>query len=223
MKPSLASLALLALSLPQCGALVDSATRPAHHTADAQTAAPTDSGIPGPDDAPAATVDAPATSVDVPPPRFDPASACISNTRWTRGNRGSPLMNPGRACIECHLRDGDAPTYSVAGTAFYAPHEEDLCNGYSGDPPGSRQGAATVRLVDANGVMLTLPVNAAGNFFSEERLAFPLRLAEVIGPTGVRRTMGEAVPHGDCNRCHTREGTDTPTGLAPGRITVPLP
>jgi hypothetical protein len=80
-----------------------------------------------------------------------------------------------------------------------------------------------VRLIDANGVSLTLPVNTAGNFFSEERLAFPLRLAEVIGPTGVRRSMGEAVPHGDCNLCHTRQGTDTPTGLAPGRITVPLP
>lgn len=80
-----------------------------------------------------------------------------------------------------------------------------------------------MRLIDANGVTLNLPVNAAGNFFSEERLAFPLRLAEVIGPTGVRRSMGEAVPHGDCNLCHTRQGTDTPTGLAPGRITVPLP
>lgn len=228
MKASLASLLCLALGLPQCSALVDSATRPAHSTFDGSVGPIADAGIPGTDDvAPAddalGAADAPVVADDVPPPRFDPAAACISNTRWSRGNRGSSSMNPGRACIECHLRDREAPTYSVAGTAYYAPHEEDLCNGYSGDPPGSRQGDATVRLIDANGVTLTLPVNTAGNFFSERPLAFPLRLAEVIGPTGARRSMGEAVPHGDCNLCHTRQGTDTPTGLAPGRITVPLP
>lgn len=222
MKVSLASLLLLTLGLPQCSALVDSATRPAHHAADAESAFTPDAGISETSDAPA-EADVPTVTPDVPPPRFDPAAACISDTRWSRGNRGSPSMNPGRACLECHRRDRDAPIQSVAGTAFYAPHEEDLCNGYSGDPPGSRQGAATVRLIDANGVMLTLPVNAAGNFFTDDRLAFPLRLAEVIGPTGLRRAMGEAVPHGDCNLCHTRQGTDTPTGLAPGRITVPLP
>lgn len=228
MKVPRASLLLLALGLPQCSALVDSATRPAHHTTDGPSVPLADAGIPGTadvapgDDAPGA-VDVPVVADDVPPPRFDPAAACISNTRWSRGNRGRPEMNPGRACVDCHRREREGPTLSVAGTAYYAPHEEDLCNGYSGDPPGSRQGAATVRLIDANGVSLTLPVNTAGNFFSEERLAFPLRLAEVIGPTGVRRSMGEAVPHGDCNLCHTRQGTDTPTGLAPGRITVPLP
>lgn len=228
MKVPLASLVLLALGLPQCSALVDSATRPAHHTTDGQSIPLPDAGIPGTadvasgDDAPGAA-DVPVVADDVPPPRFDPAAACISNTRWSRGNRGSPSMNPGRACLDCHRRDRDAPVQSVAGTAYYVRHEEDLCNGYSGDPPGSRQGAATVRLIDANGVMLTLPVNAAGNFFTDDRLAFPLRLAEIIGPTGLRRTMGEAVPHGDCNLCHTRQGTDTPTGLAPGRITVPLP
>jgi len=132
-------------------------------------------------------------------------------------------MNPGRPCLECHSRNRNAPIQSVAGTAFYAPHEEDLCNGYSGDPPGSWQGAATVRLLDAEGVMHTLSPNAAGNFYSRARVVFPLRLAEVIGPTGLRRTMNAAVPHGDCNLCHTRQGTDTPTGMAPGRITVPLP
>lgn len=227
-KSSFASLLAFAACLPQCAALVDTSTRPAHHTPDAGGLTVADTGLPETSDVAStpdvtAAEDVPAVMPDVPPPRFDPAAACISNTRWTRGNRGSSSMNPGRACIECHVRDRDAPTYSVAGTAYYAPHEEDLCNGYSGDPPGSRQGAATVRLIDANGVTLNLPVNAAGNFFSEERLAFPLRLAEVIGPTGVRRSMGEAVPHGDCNLCHTRQGTDTPTGLAPGRITVPLP
>jgi hypothetical protein len=222
MKVPLASLVLLALALPQCSVLVDSATRPAHRGADAASAVTPDAGTSETSDAPA-DVDVPAVTPDVPPPRFDPAAACISDTRWSRGNRGSPVMNPGRACLECHRRDRDAPIQSVAGTAYYVRHEADLCNGYSGDPPGSRQGAATVRLIDANGVMLTLPVNAAGNFFTDDRLAFPLRLAEVIGPTGLRRAMGEAVPHGDCNLCHTRQGTDTPTGLAPGRIIVPLP
>jgi len=228
MKVPLASLLLLTLALPQCSTVVDSATRPAHHAADAPSVPLADAGIPGtadvaPGDDVVVAADVPPVADDVPPPRFDPAAACISNTRWTRLNRGSPLMNPGRACLDCHRRDRDAPIQSVAGTAYYVRHEEDLCNGYSGDPPGSRQGGATVRLIDANGVMLTLPVNAAGNFFTDDRLAFPLRLAEVIGPTGLRRAMGEAVPHGDCNLCHTREGTDTPTGLAPGRITVPLP
>ena len=36
---------------------------------------------------------------------------------WTRGNHGSPDMNPGRACIACHTTD-DGPALTIAGTVY---------------------------------------------------------------------------------------------------------
>jgi hypothetical protein len=40
---------------------------------------------------------------------------------------------------------------------------------------------------------------------------------------GRERAMIGAVPHGDCNACHTQTGTTTVTGgvKAPGRILIP--
>lgn len=205
-----------------CSSTVDSAMRGATRddagTADGATAA-TDGATA--DDAATPVTDSGTVATDA-PPRFDPNAPCVSGTTWTRGNRGSTQMNPGMACINCHTTMRDGPLYSVAGTAFYAPHEQDRCNGYSGDPPGSLQGVATVHIVDANGVELRLAPNGVGNFYSTRALAFPLRTVEVIGPTGMVRAMGSEAPNGDCNSCHTQTGTDTPTGMAPGRIVVPL-
>jgi hypothetical protein len=44
----------------------------------------------------------------VPPPP-DPLNAkaiCTSNSFWTQGNTGSPLMNPGLSCLSCHTGGG---------------------------------------------------------------------------------------------------------------------
>lgn len=167
------------------------------------------------------------TGTDAAPSWMPPAgtdTSCVSGVRWTRGNRGSQLMNPGQACNTCHARDPEAPVTTVAGTVFYLDHEVNNCNGYTGSAPGGPTGRAYVEVIDATGTTLRLAVNTAGNFYTERALSFPLRTARVIGPTGLINEMGSEVPSGDCNSCHTQAGTTTVMGgdPAPGRITVPL-
>lgn len=181
------------------------------------------------DDAPAGGDDASAEADAAeasPPPWTPPAGtdpACVSGTRWTNGNVESALMNPGQACIACHRSDPGAPAYSAAGTLYYLDHEVDNCNGYSGSAPGGPSGPAVVELLDAMGQTVRVTSNPAGNFATRRPLSFPLRSARVIGPTGRVAEMGGPIPHGDCNGCHTTEGTNTGAGdPAPGRVIVPL-
>lgn len=171
------------------------------------------------DDATSSTDAAPSW---MPPAGTDPA--CVSGVRWTRGNRGSQLMNPGQACNTCHARDPEAPVTTVAGTVYYLDHETNNCNGYTGSASGGPTGRAYVEVVDATGATIRLAVNTAGNFYTERVIEFPLRTARVIGPTGLINEMGSEVPDGDCNSCHTQAGTTTVSGgdPAPGRIIVPL-
>ncbi len=152
-------------------------------------------------------------AVDVPPP-----SSCTSGLHWTRGNRGSALMNPGQACVSCHVRMREGPQL-VGGTAYGDDGQEDNCYGFSGTAA-----MAYVEATDAAGVTIRMTVNQAGNFYYNGRAAlrFPLRGIAVVGPTGRRNEMDDDAPNGDCNGCHTPTGTSTVDGLdpAPGRILV---
>jgi hypothetical protein len=136
---------------------------------------------------------------------FDGPVVCTSGKTWTGGNRESPLMHPGLPCIGCHA-SGEGPRFRIAGTVYPTGHEPDDCDGAA---------AAAVEVTDASGAITTLPVNAAGNFFSSAAFAFPIRVAVVAG--GTRRAMAGSPPTGDCNTCHTRDGAN----LAPGRIALP--
>lgn len=142
------------------------------------------------------------------PSLFATPSMCSSEEQWTRGNRESPLMHPGGACIGCHSR-GEGPSFSLAGTVYPTAHEPDDCNGV--------EGANDVHIVitDANGDTLMLSVNAAGNFFSSTRIALPFH-AKVV-TLGQERAMAAAQMTGDCNSCHTESGQNG----APGRIMLP--
>jgi hypothetical protein len=133
------------------------------------------------------------------------ASVCTSNKTWTRGNRGSSSMHPGVACIACHT-SGEGPLYTVAGTLYPTAHEPDDCNGTS---------SATVVVTDANGNTVQLTPNSAGNFASRASLATPLRV-KVVSGSKVREMVSDA-PSGDCNSCHTQDGTEQ----APGRVMTP--
>ncbi|HSS00271.1 MAG TPA: hypothetical protein VLM79_24605 [Kofleriaceae bacterium] len=149
-----------------------------------------------------------------PPGPFDGPTVCTSGRMWTGGNSESPLMHPGRACIACHAttggdvveRHGEAPRFTIAGTAYPTGHEPDDCNGAT---------SASVEITDANQKVTTLPVNAAGNFFTTSAVAFPIHVALVAN--GKRRAMSASPPRGDCNGCHTEAGANQ----APGRITLP--
>jgi hypothetical protein len=173
------------------------------------TCAATDGGA-GPDAAPAIDPNAP----------FAVAPKCSSGKTWTGGDRGSDAMYPGRACVGCHATTGgEAPLYTIAGTLYPTGHEPDSCNGVAGTAAG-----AQVVIVGADKKSITLPVNAAGNFFYEGAIATPYQAKVVY--MGRERAMIEPQTSGDCNACHTQNGTK-PAGsaasalTAPGRVVLP--
>ena len=136
-------------------------------------------------------------------------TTCASNASWTRGNRGSEDMNPGRACLQCHNSSVDGPVTRYMGTAFPALHEKDLCNARA--PVG-----ATVEILNAAGTVVdTLPVSPiSGNFFSlRTGSAGSYRARVMVNGAKVSEMVGLQT-NGDCNTCHTEQGTQG----APGRI-----
>lgn len=143
----------------------------------------------------------------------DPLSAaptCTSNTRWTQGNEGSASMNPGEACINCHkTTGGEGPTFSIAGTVYPTGHEPDLCNSKVGTS------GAQIVIVAADGQTVTLTPNSAGNFSLRTSIKTPYQAKVTF--QGRERLMLSAQMSGDCNSCHTQDGTNG----APGRVTVP--
>lgn len=134
--------------------------------------------------------------------------ACSSGTSWTGGDRESPEMHPGVACIDCHEARGERPI-TVGGTVYPQAHEPDDCNGMSG---------LTVELTDARGEVFTMNTNRAGNFMLDGRSGTPTWPAHAVvrSATG-ERAMGGEINSGDCNDCHTVEGASG----APGRIQAP--
>ncbi|HEU4536001.1 MAG TPA: c-type cytochrome [Polyangiaceae bacterium] len=126
-----------------------------------------------------------------------------------------PTMNPGMACGSgnCHGSGGEGPRLRFGGTVYRTGHEPDRCVG------GPAAGTAQVVVTGANGVTVTRPVNAAGNFLllqsQASGLTFPIR-AEVHYDGRVRK-MATPQMSGDCNSCHTQGGKNG----APGRIVLP--
>jgi len=90
-----------------------------------------------------------------------------------------PMMEPGSNCLECH-GGGEAPRWTVAGTL-------------------GGQGIA-VPIRDAAGKSFTLHTNQAGNFWTAEPLAFPIRVLVAEMPSPV--TAQQA----NCNTCHGSGG-----------------
>lgn len=151
-----------------------------------------------------------AASVDTfRPDPLQAASKCTSNEYWSRGNHS--LMAPGQACVACHKRSGEGPLYTIAGTLYPTGHEPDNCNGISSAASGAK-----VIVTGANGVVRTLLANAAGNFYTTEPVALPYNV-KVVDSNGIERSMFTTATDGDCNRCHTQNGTNA----APGRVTLP--
>ena len=158
------------------------------------------------------------SAVDAGPDPFAAAPKCTSGTMWNNGTNGSPLMQPGEACITCHGK-GDGPKLAFGGTVYPTGHEPSQCNGADGSK--GAQGAEVV-VVDATGKSVTAAVNSAGNFFLKgSTLAPPLKVKVVF--MGKERRMITPAPSGDCNSCHTQAGNTTVTGSlkAPGRIALP--
>jgi hypothetical protein len=146
------------------------------------------------------------------PSPFDVPETCTSNTTWKGGNKESPLMHPGVACIQCHT-EKKGPRFAFAGTVFPTAHEPDDCNGANKSDAGT---GAVVEVTDANGKVYTMKVNAVGNFYSSAKgVAMPYTAVVRVGDS--IREMTTPADTGDCNSCHTQDGTND----APGRIVLP--
>jgi hypothetical protein len=146
-----------------------------------------------------------------PPPPPDPLGAaptCTSQSSWTGGTRGNTNMEPGHACIACHVQE-NGPTFNVGGTVYPTGHEPDDCN-------GSGAGGAVITVIDATGATASFVASSvSGNFHGTAQLTFPITARVTFN--GKTRAMTTAVPTGDCNSCHTQNGANA----APGRITLP--
>ncbi len=140
---------------------------------------------------------------------FEVEPVCSSGAYWTDGAVGSAGMLPGNACIACHEESPGAPRLAVAGTIYPTAHEPDDCLGARGD--------ITIEITDAAGMTRSAEAGSSGNFylFASADLRFPVRAR--IAFEGRVREMSAARTSGDCNACHTQDGTDG----APGRILLP--
>lgn len=150
--------------------------------------------------------DAGATDAGTVATNYNTPTVCTSNKTWNQGNEGSSVMRPGGACITCHTMRG-GPAYTVAGTVYPTAHEPNDCNGVNG--------AVTVVVTDANGVVTNIAVNSVGNFHSNANIAPPFHVKVTNGAKV--RAMGGALTAGDCNSCHTLAGVNG----APGRVMAP--
>lgn len=127
-------------------------------------------------------------------------------------------MNPGVACLQCHLDYGGNRAFPFSGTVFSSFHEKSMCN--SPPPPGAR-----IEILDEAGqITLTMLPSASENFHSTlvPGVALPYR-ARVVA-NGRAREMQTLQMSGDCNSCHTEQGgrrLPTDEHEAPGRVVWP--
>ena len=133
-------------------------------------------------------------------------AVCSTGSAWEGGDEESPLMHPGGDCIGCHSSGGEGPKFAIAGTVMAAMDDDTDCNGESG---------VTVEITGADGAVLTLPTNAAGNFYSSKSVATPF--TALVRKGDAVRAMSAAQSDGNCVTCHTAEGANG----APGRIQAP--
>lgn len=146
-------------------------------------------------------------------------TTCASGTSWMQGDTGSEQMYPGRACRTCHQQAAPQLAYYFAGTVFPSFHERDDCNA---PPPAD----ARIEILDpkTGAVSKTLRPNAAGNFLSTSvapDVAVPYTARLVAN--GRMREMTHAQQSGDCNSCHTEQGTTIAPEVdaPPGRLVWP--
>jgi len=153
---------------------------------------------------------------DAGPSEYDTPTVCTSGSMWRRGE--DQFMTPGRACTSCHQIEGEGPLFDIAGTVYPTAHEPDDCNGAD----GTATDGAVVVVKDRNGIEYRFATNRVGNFGGTRTgVAFPyIAWVEFQGRT---REMVSPQMSGECNSCHTAEGTATLDGsyAAPGRIMLP--
>lgn len=125
-------------------------------------------------------------------------------------NQTEALRNLGDDCLSCHKPGGKAQKslFTLGGTVYRTASDDPV------------PGLAGVRLAltGADGRRLELATNEKGNFWSKEKVAFPVAVEVWREGVDARRGVGPGpCAHGACNDCHARP----PKGGAPGRIYAP--
>jgi hypothetical protein len=100
--------------------------------------------------------------------------------------------NTGMSCFNsCHNgRHG----FTLAGTL------------YTNATGNTAYSGATISVTDSNNVTRHIVVNANGNFWTRDPIAFPVLVIASACPTAVR--MNAAATSGDCNSCHRGNTND---------------
>jgi hypothetical protein len=123
------------------------------------------------------TMDASMPPADAGAPMDAGAPACIAPV----APPGSGHHNPGRDCSQCH-------NFTVAGTLF-----TQLTG-------GTGIAGATIEVIDANNQRLLLPTYQNGNFYTQQAVAYPIRLRASRCPNDA--PMISTAATGTCNGCH---------------------
>jgi hypothetical protein len=132
-------------------------------------------------------------------PSYDGPLVCSSGGTYSGGNGAQ--MRPGDPCSTCH-------NFAIAGTVYQTEHETESCNGVN-------VSGANVVITGSDGTVTTIPVGAAGNFYSTASIVGPFQ-AKILYQ-GRERDMLSPQAFGSCNFCHTPVGANS----APGRIMLP--
>jgi mono/diheme cytochrome c family protein len=121
------------------------------------------------------------------------------------------LRNLGDECVGCHTPGKKAGQWPfTAGGTLYRTATDD---------PAPGLGGVTITITDRDGKRLTLRSNRAGNFWTNEPLAFPVAVElRRDGAERSRRVRAGPCSSGACNACHARP----PANGAPGRLWAPL-
>ncbi len=103
--------------------------------------------------------------------------------------QGGEWMLPGSACLSCHQPEGHAEsTFWTGGTVFVSP-----------DCPEPIEGAV-IHIFDADRKWFRLPSNSVGNFWTDQRVRVPVRIAlEVDGQVYWKPGLQPGLR---CNSCH---------------------
>jgi hypothetical protein len=132
-----------------------------------------------------------------------PVGACQSGKFWTDGIKpGFPEKTPGRGCLNtgCHTPTSKVPL-TVGGTIYGGLHDVDDCNGVDGV-------GYAVAILDEAGMEipnLKLFVGGSGNFYTTRALPPNFKVKVIKG--GIDTAMIAPISDGNCNSCHTAEGT----------------
>jgi hypothetical protein len=132
------------------------------------------------------------------------------------GKTSNGQHHAGEDCISCHLaQGGEAPTFTFAGTVF--------------DSTGTGLGNVEVRLVDANGQVISVYSDpggggggggggsSTGNFSTSKSWVAPARIGIRNATTSADMLVPLQQSQGGCNACHCTGGSTCTTT----KVTLP--